>query len=88
MFKYLSIIYLATLLIFLSNCSTVKNKQLHIGMHQNEVKNILGTYDYSPIDGLYYYSSHDKKTLRIDYRDKQGHTTSTVHSIILEEIGE
>ncbi|MCI5164401.1 MAG: hypothetical protein D3917_20800 [Candidatus Electrothrix sp. AX5] len=74
---------------------------LRKGMDQNNIIDLLGEPDYSPLAGQYYYSSDRQETVRhgkkemqipvglvIDYRDEQGRATEQLQKFWLERIGE
>ncbi|MCI5211756.1 MAG: hypothetical protein D3910_23910, partial [Candidatus Electrothrix sp. ATG2] len=73
----------------------------HTGMEQNEVTRLLGEPDYSPLAGLFYYSSDRRESvlrgkkeiqlpmgLIIDYRDEQGRVSKRLQAFQLGRIGE
>jgi len=70
-------------------------------MERGEVEDLLGEPDYSPIEGLYYYSSSRRKAesrgkeqinlpvgLVVDYRDKEGLLTEKLQIFQLGSIEE
>ena len=70
-------------------------------MERGEVEDLLGEPDYSPIEGLYYYSSSRRKAesrgkeqitmpvgLVVDYRDKKGLLTEKLQIFQLGSIEE
>jgi len=75
------------------------HKRLVIGSSRIEVERLLGTPDYSPTDGLYYYSSNKRILLEdenrylspgltVDYRDQNGVVTDRLQQLQLRNIGE
>jgi hypothetical protein len=77
----------------------ILNKNILKGMPRKEVERLLGEPDYSPVDGLYYYSSNHAELskeqgrevtvgLVVDYRDKKGVVTDTLQDFRMGPIGE
>ncbi|HIO92752.1 MAG TPA: hypothetical protein EYG68_07900 [Leucothrix mucor] len=64
------------------------SKQLKEGMSKEEVEKVLGVSDYSPTDGLYYYSSENSQTLVVDYRNQKDEITIELQSFWLGKVGE
>ena len=74
-------------------------ENLSKGMPRKDVERLLGEPDYSPTNGQYYYSSSQSAYskdqgrsvpvgLIVDYRDKSGELTATLHEFSLGPIGE
>ena len=63
-------------------------EQLKQGMLKINVEKILGMPDYSPIDGLYYYSAKNSPSLIIDYRNQQDEITNKLQLFWLAEVEE
>lgn len=70
---------------------------LSAGVKREEVEKLLGEPDYSPTDGLYFYSSsqkifienenrHTSPGLTVDYRDKKGIITKKLQQFQLRDI--
>ncbi|NOX92082.1 MAG: hypothetical protein GXP18_06440 [Gammaproteobacteria bacterium] len=75
------------------------HEHLAFGIERKAIENLLGEPDYSPTDGLYYYSSSQRVFIEnqnrytspgliVDYRDKKGVTTETLRKFQLRNIGE
>ena len=74
-------------------------EHIHEGIAKTKIEELLGEPDYSPIDGLYYYSSN-KSTysefqnkdvpvgLIVDYRNSEGIPTEKLTKYLLGPIGE
>jgi hypothetical protein len=63
-------------------------KHLKRGMSKTEVKKIIGQPYYSPLNGLYYYSWKNSKSLVLDYRNQQDDITPRLQSFWIAQIGE
>ncbi|HHJ17497.1 MAG TPA: hypothetical protein ENJ80_12445 [Gammaproteobacteria bacterium] len=74
-------------------------EHLSVGITRNDVESLLGEPDYSPTDGLYYYSSDQRVFLKdqnrytspglvVDYRDKRDVPTETLQRFQLRNVGE
>ncbi|MCK5895564.1 MAG: hypothetical protein KAG20_02100 [Cocleimonas sp.] len=63
-------------------------KRLKRGMSKEEVKRILGQPYHSPLNGLYYYSWKDSKSLVLNYRNQQDDITKKLQSFWIAKIGE
>ena len=63
-------------------------KQLKQGLPKEDVEKILGLPDYSPIDGLFYYSSEGSASLVVDYRNEKDEITTKLQSFWIGEVGE
>lgn len=75
------------------------NRTLSKGMPRRNIEKLLGTPDYAPTNGLFYYSTnktvfdktHNHKVnigLIVDYRDKNSNPTETLQNFSIEQIGE
>jgi hypothetical protein len=63
-------------------------RSLHKGMARISVERLLGTSDYSPVEGQYYYSSRRANYgLVVDYRS-EGRITDRLQDFTLGAIGE
>lgn len=72
------------------------------GMQRQDVEHLLGAPDYSPIEGMYYYSSDREEPLGegapphmkavvgiiLDYRDTEGMLTDRLQQFSIGPIGE
>lgn len=78
-------------------------RHLNKGMKRTDVERLLGEPDYSPGEGLFYYSSDRKASLSdagappymkavvgiiVDYRDERGVLTNRLHAFSIGPIGE
>ncbi len=79
----------------------ILSESLKQGMEQKEVIALLGKPEYSPLEGLFYYSSDRRERVRqgkeevdvvlgliVDYRDGQGRVTKQLQGFELGRIGE
>jgi hypothetical protein len=77
----------------------IVTQHLSTGLSRGDVERLLGEPDYSPTEGLYYYSSakkarseqHDREVtlgLVVDYRDKSGADTKSLQKYQLGPMGE
>ena len=75
------------------------SQHLAVGMSHRMIEKLLGKADYSPTDGLYYYSAkvlvfikkqnrYTARGLVVDYRDENGNTTMTLKKYFLQNLGE
>jgi hypothetical protein len=80
-------------------CLEATYRALYTGMARSDVERLLGEPDYSPLEGLYYYASHQREasadggrratlTLIVDYRNEQSVPTDTLHAFRLDAVGE
>jgi outer membrane protein assembly factor BamE (lipoprotein component of BamABCDE complex) len=73
-------------------CLSAIASHLQTGMDRQEVERILGEPDYSPTDGLYYYSANEPnrgpstKGLIVEYRDQFGAVTDELQEFSLERL--
>jgi len=78
---------------------SIITNHLSEGMRKSEVEKLLGDADYSPTDGLFYYSSDKREIseisgrktiigLVIDYRNSKGEVTEELQNFKLGFIGE
>ena len=63
-------------------------KKLKQGMQKKDIEKQIGMPDYSPTDGLEYYSSDTSQTLILDYRDEKLDATNKLKSFQVDSIGE